>query len=140
MEQRMSDSRAVGPSGWAIFAGAMLLLVGVLNLVHGIAALVSPRVVTVTPSGYTLLWDISTWGWVHLILGIILVVVSLGLFAAMEWARWLAIIFATIDAIAAIAFFTSYPLWATLVIALDVIIIYQLSMHWTEPERRQPVT
>ena len=83
-----------------------------------------------------MVWDVSTWGWIRTILGIGMAAVSLGLFAVREWARWVAIVIAVVNAIAAIALFTAYPLWAALVIALDVIIIYQLSMHWTTPAER----
>jgi hypothetical protein len=129
----MSDGKATWPSGWAVFAGATLLLVGALNLVYGLAALVNPKVVTISAQGFVI-WDLYAWGWIHLILGVVMVAVSVGLFAVREWARWLAIVFAIVSAIAAIGFFTAYPLWATLVIALDVIVIYQLSMHWRRPE------
>jgi hypothetical protein len=128
----MSGNRPVAPSGWAVFAGSILLLAGMLNLVYGIAALVNPRVAAVSPQG-VVVWDLSAWGWIRTILGIVMVAVSLGLFAVQGWARWSAIVIAVVDAIAAIGFFTAYPLWSTLVIALDVIVIYQLSMHWTQP-------
>jgi hypothetical protein len=135
MDQRMSRSGGDWPSGWAVFAGAMLLLAGVLNLVHGLVALASPKVAIVSAEGYVV-WDLTGWAWIHVLLGVGMVVISLGLFAVQEWARWLAVVIAIINAIAAVGFFTAYPLWATLVIALDVIVIYQLSMHWRQP----PVT
>ena len=135
MHEGMSRHRLVWPSGWAVFAGAILLLAGVLNIVDGLTALFSPRVATVSPQGL-IVWDLSTWGWIRTVLGVVMVAISLGLFAAKEWARWSAIVVAIVNAVAVIGFFTAYPLWAALVIALDVIVIYQLSMHWTPPEER----
>jgi hypothetical protein len=134
MQTDMSGGRSVRPTGWGLFAGAILLLAGILNVVDGLGALVNPRVAVVSPQGL-LIFDISVWGWIRVVLGIAMVVISLGLFAAQEWARWLAIVIAVVNAIAVIGFFTAYPLWAALVIALDVIVIYQLSMHWGQPAK-----
>jgi hypothetical protein len=110
----------------------MLLLVGALNVVLGLTALVNPRVVTVSIQGFVV-GDVSAWGWIYTLLGVTIGAVSVGLFAVREWARWLSIVLATVDAIAASGFFTAYPLWAMVVIALNVIVIYQLSMHWSQP-------
>jgi len=120
------------PSGWAVFAGTILLIVGIFNAIYGLVALFRPRAITVTGQG-VIVWDFSTWGWILLAIGIVQIAVSLGLFAVQGWARWMAICIAALSAISQIAFFTAYPLWSLLVILLDVLIIWQLSMHW-QPE------
>jgi hypothetical protein len=135
MHERMSERWSGWPSGWAIFVGAILLLAGVLNLVDGLVALLNPRTAAVSPEGLVI-WNLAAWGWIQTVLGVVMVAVSFGLFTAQEWARWIAIVIAVVNAIAVVGFFTAYPLWAALVIALDVIVIYQLSMHWKQPAGR----
>ncbi|HKF17690.1 MAG TPA: hypothetical protein VKF14_10935 [Candidatus Dormibacteraeota bacterium] len=120
------------PSGWAVFAGTILLIVGIFNAIYGLVALFRPRAITVSGQG-VIVWDFSTWGWILLAIGIVQIAVSLGLFAVQGWARWMAIGVAGLSAVAQIAFFTAYPLWSLLVILLDVLVIWQLSMHW-QPE------
>ena len=121
------------PSGWAVFAGTILLITGIFNVIYGLVALFKPRAITVTGQGGVIVWDFSTWGWILLAIGIVQIAVSLGLFAVQGWARWMAIGVAGLSAVAQIAFFTAYPLWSLLVILLDVLVIWQLSMHW-QPE------
>ena len=74
--------------------------------------------------------DITTWGWVHLILGSIMALTGLGLLAGSSGARWAAVLFVTVNAIAQIVWFPAAPLWAFLMIILDVVIIYQLTARW----------
>ena len=124
------------PSGWAVFAGTILLIVGIFNAIYGLVALFRPRAITVSGQG-VIVWDFSTWGWILLAIGIVQIAVSLGLFAVQGWARWMAIGVAGLSAVAQIAFFTAYPLWSLLVILLDVLVIWQLSMHW-QPEPEGP--
>ena len=115
----------------------MLLLVGALNVVLGLSALVNPRAVTVSIQGLVV-GDLSAWGWIYTLLGVVIVALSVILFAGREWAPGLAIVLTMADAIAASGFFTAYPLWAMLVIALNVIVIHQLSMHWSQPAEGTP--
>lgn len=117
------------PTGWAVLAGTLLFLIGSFQAILGLIALFNPNAITVTGQGLVL-WNFWTWGWIQLIAGAVLVLVSFGLFAAQNWARWVAILVAGLSAIAAIGFFTAYPLWSFLVIVLDVVMIYQLSVHY----------
>ena len=74
--------------------------------------------------------DITTWGWVHLILGSAMALTGLPLIAGRSWARWAAVFFVAVNAIAQIVWFPAAPLWAFLIIILDVTIIYQLTARW----------
>ncbi len=114
------------PGGWAVFAGVILLIVGSLNFMFGLAGILNDEVLTVGGQG-VIIWDFETWGWIHLVVGAIMVLVSLGLFATQEWAAVLAIIFAAISAIAQIGLITAFPLWSILIIILDVLVIYNLT-------------
>jgi hypothetical protein len=124
----VSQNRPV-PSGWAIFAGTALFLIGMFQGILGLVALLSPSRAVFTGQGLVL-FNVWTWGWIHLIAGAVLVLVSFGLFAAQSWARWVAILVASLSAISAFGFFFAYPLWSLLLIALDIIVIYQLAVHY----------
>ncbi|HEV2726672.1 MAG TPA: hypothetical protein VGV34_00165 [Solirubrobacterales bacterium] len=119
------------PTGWTVFAGALMLIVGSLDALWGLAAILNDDVILVGGEG-VLVADVTLWGWVHLILGSIVAVAGLGLFAAAEWARFTAIFFVAINAVTQIVWFPAAPLWAFLIILLDVAIIYQLTARWEE--------
>jgi hypothetical protein len=121
-----------GPTGWAVFAGVLLLMVGFLDFFYGLAAVLNDQVVVVGGHG-AIIADLTTWGWVNMIIGAILVVTSLGLFTAQEWARWTAVFFVTLNAVSQVGIFTVAPIWALIVILLDVIIIYHLTVRASEP-------
>lgn len=119
------------PSGWTVFAGVVLLIVGSLDALYGLAAVLNNEIVIVGGHG-VIVADISTWGWVHLILGSIIALTGIGLLAAMSAARWAAVFFVAVNAVAQIVWFPAAPLWAFLIILLDVTIIYQLTARWEE--------
>lgn len=119
------------PTGWTVFAGVVLLIVGSLDALWGLAAILNDEVVVVGGHG-VILADFTTWGWVHLILGSIVAISGLGLFAGMSAARWAAIFFVSINAVTQIVWFPAAPLWAFLMVILDVTIIYQLTARWED--------
>ncbi len=119
------------PTGWTVFAGVLLFIVGSLDALWGLAAILNDDVVFVGGQG-VLIADVTTWGWIHFILGSLVASTGLGLFAGAEWARMAAVFFVTINAIAQIVWFPAAPLWAFLLIILDVTIIYQLTARWEE--------
>jgi hypothetical protein len=119
------------PTGWAVFAGSLLFLIGFFQGILGLVNLFNPKVITVSGQG-VVVWDLWTWGWIQLIAGVVLVLVSFGLFASRSWARWAAVVLAGLSAIIQIGFFTAYPLWSLLIIFLDVLVIWQLSQHWSQ--------
>jgi hypothetical protein len=128
-ERRRLEERQ--PTGWTVFAGVILLIVGSLDALYGLAAILNDEIVIVGGNG-VILADVTTWGWVHLILGSIVALTGLGLFAAVSAARWAAVFFVSISAIAQIVWFPAAPLWAFLMIILDITIIYQLTARWEE--------
>jgi hypothetical protein len=119
------------PSGWTVFAGALLLIVGSLDALYGLAAILNNEVILVGGQG-VIIADITLWGWVHFILGSLVALTGLGLFAGNEAARAAAVFFVAINAVAQIVWFPAAPLWAFLMIILDVTIIYQLTARWAE--------
>ena len=127
-ERRVQERQ---PTGWTVFAGALMLIVGSLDALWGLAAILNDEVVFVGGQG-VLIADVTMWGWIHLILGSIVAISGLGLFAGTEWARFAAIFFVSINAVTQIVWFPAAPLWAFLIILLDVAIIYQLTARWEE--------
>jgi hypothetical protein len=119
------------PTGWTVFAGVVLLIVGSLDALYGLAAILNNEVVIVGGHG-AIIADLTTWGWVHLILGSIVALTGLGLFAGNPAARWAAVFFVSVNAVAQIVWFPAAPLWAFLMIVLEVVVIYQLTVRWNE--------
>lgn len=131
-QERREYSRRVEerqPTGWTLFAGVLMLIVGSLDALWGLAAILNDEVVFVGGQG-VIIADVTTWGWIHLILGSIVAGTGLGLFAGAEWARWTAIFFVTINVISQIVWFPAAPLWAFLMIILGATILYQLTARW----------
>ena len=130
------DTGGIGrtvPSGWAFFVGILLFIVGVMNIIWGLKALFNDEALTVGEKGL-IVWDITTWGWIHMILGIVMICTALGLFAGQGWARWVGILFVMINAFGQVAWMATYPIWSILIITLDIIIIYQLTARWDTRE------
>jgi hypothetical protein len=121
-----------GPTGWVIFAGMMMLIVGFLNFFYGLAAIVNDNVVVVGGHG-AIIADLTAWGWVTLILAVILILTGFGLFVGATWARVVGVAVVALNAIEQVWIFPAAPLWAFIVILLDVIIIYNLTARWSEP-------
>ena len=120
-------------SGWAAFAGVMMLILGSLDALWGLAAIVNDEVVVVGGNG-ALIFDITTWGWVHLILGSLVALTGLGLITGNAAARVAGIFFVAVNAVAQIVWFPAAPLWSFLMIILDTVIIYQLTVNWSADE------
>lgn len=135
MAAAKKKSSQFGPSGWAAFAGIVLFVLGVFNVLYGLAALLNDGQVLVT-NGYdgVIIWNLTTWGWIHLVIGAIMIATSIGLFAVKGWARVVAVIFCVLSAIAHIGLITAFPLWSILIIVLDVLVIYNLTVKGGELE------
>jgi hypothetical protein len=132
MAQPDTTRSAGGPTGWALFAGVVLLMLGFLNFFWGLGAILEDENLIVGGRGVIIV-DLTAWGWASLIIGVIQVLVGLGLLAAQEWARWAGIFFAALAAIGQIGIVTAFPIWSFIVILLAVLVIYNLTARWEEP-------
>jgi hypothetical protein len=128
----VQPTRATGWVGWIVFSGILMTLLGLFQAIMGVVALVKDDYYLVARSGLVLSLDYTTWGWVHLIIGIVALLAGFGVLAGRTWARAIGIILALVSAIANLVFTAAYPLWSVIVIVMDVLIIYALSVHGRE--------
>lgn len=118
--------------GWIVFAAVFMITIGALNAIQGLAALFRDDAYWVTLGGAVVAFDITTWGWIHLIFGILLVIVGVLLMQGSTFARVLGIALVALNLIAQFSWSTLYPFWALIVIAIDIAIIYALVVHGRE--------
>ncbi|HEV7650837.1 MAG TPA: hypothetical protein VGP26_22045 [Actinophytocola sp.] len=121
-----------GWAGWVTFGGVMMILLGVFQAIEALVALFNSDYYVVGASGLAVSFDFTTWGWVHLVIGVVSVGAGFGLLAGDMAARVVAVVFAMLSAIANLMFIAAFPLWATLVITVDVVIIYAIVAHGRE--------
>lgn len=112
--------------GGVIFAAAMLLMLGIWQVFMGIAAIAKGEFFLST-SNYIYEFNVGGWGWIHLIIGIIMVIAGFFLFQGAPWARAVGIVLAVLSAISNFFFMPYYPFWSIVVIALDVFVIWALA-------------
>ena len=130
--QSYGDAEGSGWQSWIVFAGVMMLLMGTFHAIQGLVALFQDTYYLVAEQGLILQADYTTWGWVHLILGAVVVLAGIALLAGQMWARIVAVILAFGSALVNFAFLGAYPLWSLLMIAIDVLVIYAVTVHGKE--------
>src|SRR6266511_1811033 len=118
-------------AGWVIFAASMLLIIGVFNVVEGLVALFDDKRLVITP-GKLVAVDLTGWGWTLLIFGLVMIATGIGLFSAQTWARITAIILAGLHAVINVLWIGAYPVWSLLMVALDVVLLFALTVRWSE--------
>ena len=120
------------PSGWAIgwtwFAGLMMVMAGFWHAIAGLTAIIDDEFFVVTEN-YILKFDVSTWGWIHLLVGIVIVLAGFALFRGAVWARTLGVIMALVSGLAAFAWLPYYPIWGIIIIIAAVAVIWSLTVH-----------
>ena len=120
------------PKGWVVglslFAGVLMIITGVVNAMEGIVALVRNDVYVATPR-YIFAFDLTTWGWIQLILGIIVLAAGFGVITGRLWGRVVGIIIAALTILANFAFIPYYPIWSLLIVAFNVFVIWALCVY-----------
>jgi hypothetical protein len=124
-EQKEASGVAVG---FIMFAGVLMIMSGAFQTFTGVVALFENEFY-LTTRNYVFQFDATTWGWIHLLLGIVVALAGFGVLFGQTWARVVGIILAVLSAIANFAFIPYYPFWSITVIALDVFIIWALAAH-----------
>ncbi len=120
-----------GWTGWIIFAGTMMIIGGALNAFHGLVAVVNDDWV-VWQNRSDVYLDLSEWGWIHLILGVIVVICGFGVFTGNILARTVGVVLAGLSMLANFLFLPAYPLWALTIITIDALVIWALTAHGGE--------
>ena len=123
-------SREPAVSGWVVggitFAGTMLILIGMFQAIDGLVAIFNDNFF-VTTSNYTFNLDVTAWGWIHLLLGILMALAGYSLFAGKTWATVVALTLAMLSAVANFFFIPYYPFWSFIMIGLAVWVIWALT-------------
>lgn len=125
------------PSGWAVgwtmFAGVMMIIMGAWWIITGIVAIAEDEFFVITQE-WVFEFDVTAWGWIHLILGIVILAAGFGLFTAQVWARTVGVIIAAISALVAFAWMPYYPIWGIIFVAVSVAVIWALTAHGRDIE------
>ncbi|MFA3842370.1 DUF7144 family membrane protein [Streptomyces aureus] len=123
--QPADTTKQAWAGGLTIFAGIMLMLVGVLGICRGIMGIAKDDIF-VTTRNYIFQFDLTGWGWVHLVLGVVAVIVSVGLLQTATWARVGGVVIAGLVIIANFLSLPYYPLWSVVLIAISGFVIWAL--------------
>jgi hypothetical protein len=130
--ERAPEPEPTGWVGWIAFAATMMILLGIFHAFQGLIALFQDKYYLVGQSGLTIHMDFTAWGWTHLILGLVVVGAGVGLLSGQMWARVVGVGVALLSAVVNIAFLSAYPIWSTMMIAFDVLVIWALTVHGSE--------
>ncbi|MEV4918944.1 hypothetical protein AB0K47_19285 [Streptomyces tirandamycinicus] len=131
MSQHTARSTSgTGPdTGWAaggtLFAGVLMLVIGVISILEGIAGIVEDEVY-LRVGGYVFSWNLTAWGWIHLVLGVLVAITGWGILRGMEWSRYLGVALASLNIIVQFLFLPYQPVWALFSMAVSVFVIWAL--------------
>jgi hypothetical protein len=115
-----------------MFAGVIMVMLGTFQAIAGLVALFNDEYYLVTRSNLVVSVDYTAWGWVHLLLGIVIAGAGLGVMVGQMWARVVGILVALVSAVVNLAFLAANPVWCTIMITLDVLVIWALTVHGKE--------
>jgi hypothetical protein len=120
-------------AGWIGFAGWLMIVIGSLDFFEGLIAVIRGKYYVLTPS-QIVVFDLRTWGWITLFLGIIVALAGFGLLSRAGWARWFTIVVGSLNVLVQLGFVGSaqYPLWALTIVALSIVVLYALIVRWDE--------
>jgi hypothetical protein len=113
--------------GLTVFAAVLMVVSGIVQALQGIVAPANSEFYVVGTK-YTYKFDVTTWGWIHLLIGIVIAVVGICLFMGQTWARWTGLVVVAVSMIANFAWIPYYPVWGIIVLALDGAVIWALSV------------
>ncbi|MGW6929075.1 DUF7144 family membrane protein [Lentzea sp. NPDC054927] len=125
--------RETGWLGWIWFAGIMMMVMGSFNAIEGLVALFRGEYYVVTEE-QVLVFDLTAWGWITLLIGILVALAGAALLSGAAWARVLTVVLAVVNSVAQLAFMSVHPVWSTIVITLCVIVIWAVVVHGSEAD------
>jgi hypothetical protein len=118
--------------GWILFAGVMMIVEGMFHAFQGFVALFEDDFYLVGRRGLTIRIDYTAWGWIHMVLGVIVIAAAIGLLNGRLWGRIIGVILAVLSTLVNAAFLAAYPIWSTIMIAVDILVIWALTVHGHE--------
>lgn len=130
----MQQDTSTGWAGWAIFAGFMMIMIGMFHAIAGLAGIIEDTFYAVSPN-YVFEFDATTWGWIHLVAGILVFLAGFGVLSGAVWARTVGVLLALVSAVANFAFLPYSPFLSIVIIVIDVFVIYALTAHGRELTR-----
>ena len=130
--QNVTSTGMSGWVGWVVFAGMMMVMLGSFHIFQGLIAVFRDEYFLVGKSGLALEVDFTAWGWVHIIGGLVVIAAGVGLFAGKVWARLVAVPVAMLSAIVNIGFLAAYPIWSTIMVTIDILVIWAVTVHGGE--------
>jgi hypothetical protein len=130
--QNVQATQMTGWVGWIAFAAIIMLILGSFHVIQGLVALFKDEYFLVGKSGLVINVDFTTWGWIHVIGGIIIAAAGLALLTGKVWARTIGVILALSSAIVNVGFLSAYPIWSAIMIGFDVLVIWALTVHGSE--------
>jgi hypothetical protein len=118
-------------AGWVSFAALLMIVIGSLDFFQGLIAVIRDKYYVLTPQ-QVIVFDMTTWGWITMIWGIIVVLAGVALGGGAGWARWFTIVVASLNVFVQLGFVggSQYPLWALTVIAMNILVLYALIVRW----------
>lgn len=120
--------------GWIVFAGLMMIVLGVFHAMAGLVALFRDDLYLVGSEGLVINIDYTAWGWIHLLVGVGVIAAGVALFRGAMWARVVAVVLAVVSAVGNLAFLFASPVWGAIMIAIDVLIIYAVTARGREAQ------
>jgi hypothetical protein len=126
------DPDPTGWTGWVVFASFMMIIAGSFQAIEGLVAIFDDGFYHVTEGGLVVNVDYTAWGWTHLLLGALIIISGAGVLTGNLAARTVGVVLAGLSALVNLAFIEAYPIWSVIVITVDVLVIYALTVHGGE--------
>lgn len=130
----VNNNQPSGWTGWVYFAGFMMIVMGALQAIAGFAALLNSEWLLVTEQRL-IAFDFTTWGWIHLLIGVVVFAAGFAVMNGAVWARLIGVVIAMISIVANLAYANTYPIWAIAVVVINVLVIYALTVRGDEVRR-----
>ena len=124
----MQEQPSAAAAGWITFAGVVMITVGIFQAFAGLVGILEDEFYTVTPN-YVVQFDATTWGWIHLIIGLVVLAAGFGVFSGNVLARTVGVFAAIASMISAFFWIPWYPIWGIIIIAIDLAVIWALTVH-----------
>ena len=132
-------ARSTTWSGWIAFGGWVMILIGFLDFFEGLIAVIRDQYYVLTKE-QIIVFDMTTWGWIMMIWGVIVLLAGLGLLGGSSWARWFTIVVGIIGVVGQLSWLgaSAYPLWALTVIGLYIVVLYAVIVRWDDAMQSSP--